>query len=179
MAPSVRRRREPPVLRRFPGEPGGDVRVDAVGRGARVRGPLRRGGRAGRAARVGRLRRLARLGVAERRLPPVLGDGAGVLPAVPRGVPRHDDQRAAEPRALPALPGARRALALLARPAQQPGGLPGLRPVRAAAARPRLGGRRPGRRRGRRAHAVAAPLRVSDGLRLCVPAVRELRYSLF
>ncbi|XP_069355110.1 uncharacterized protein FLJ46347 isoform X1 [Maniola hyperantus] len=139
----LHRRRQPPLLCGLPGQPAADVRLDAVGRVARAGGALRR-----RARHVARVLPVAGVGDAERRVPPILGGGAGRLPAVPGGVPGHDHQRAAEPRALPPLPGARRPLALLARPAPQPGRLPGLRPVRAAgAARARLGRGRPGRRR--------------------------------
>lgn len=82
----VRRSKQPPILHRVPGEPAGDVRVDAVGRCAvlsrRVRGEP--GGECSRhAGGVGRLQRLAHVGVAQRRLPPVLGHRAHRLPALP------------------------------------------------------------------------------------------------
>lgn len=81
----LHRGQQPPLFRRVPGQPAAHVRVDAVGGRAvlrqRVRARQRHGRR--RRARVGALQRLADVGHAERRLPPVLGDGADRVPAVP------------------------------------------------------------------------------------------------
>lgn len=105
--------------------PAGHVQLDGVGRRAVLSHRLR-----SFAVRLGSVRRMAGLGVNQRTLPPVLGVGAERVPAVPGGVSGDDYERAVEPRAILALPGAGWSVALQPRATQQLGRLSAIAPVR-------------------------------------------------